>query len=64
MAQDVREAPGRCEKMNLKEDELAFYDALAENPTAKTILGDATLKAITHVLVESVRARTLPSTGN
>jgi type I restriction enzyme, R subunit len=55
MAQDIREAADRGEKMNLREDELAFYDALAENPKAETILGDATLKAIAHELVESVR---------
>jgi type I restriction enzyme R subunit len=58
MAQDIREAASRGEKMNLREDELAFYDALAENPTAETILGDATLKAIAHELVESVRRNT------
>ena len=58
MAQDIREAADRGVKMNLREDELAFYDALAENPTAETILGDATLKAIAHDLVESVRRNT------
>ena len=58
MAQDIKEAADRGEKMNLREDELAFYDALAENPTAETILGDATLKAIAHELVESVRRNT------
>ena len=58
MAQDIKEASDRGEKMNLREDELAFYDALAENPTAETILGDATLKAIAHELVESVRRNT------
>lgn len=58
MAQEMREAADRGEKMNLREDELAFYDALAENPTAETILGDATLKAIAHELVESVRRNT------
>lgn len=58
MAQEMREAAQRGEKMDLREDELAFYDALAENPTAETILGDATLKAIAHELVESVRRNT------
>jgi type I restriction enzyme, R subunit len=58
MAQEMREAANRGEQMNLREDELAFYDALAENPTAETILGDATLKAIAHELVESVRRNT------
>ena len=55
MAREMREATDRGQKMNLREDELAFYDALAENPTAETILGDATLKMIAHELVERVR---------
>ena len=58
MAQDMREAAGRGEKLNMRDDEIAFYDALADNPTAETILGDATLKAIAHELVESVRRNT------
>jgi type I restriction enzyme R subunit len=58
MAQDIKETTARGEKMNLREDELAFYDALAENPRAETILGDSTLKAIAQELVESVRRNT------
>lgn len=58
MAQDIKDAANRGEQMNLREDELAFYDALAENPTAETVLGDKTLKAIAHDLVESVRRNT------
>ena len=44
--------------MNLRLDELAFYDALADNPTAEAVLGDQTLKHIAHELVESVRKNT------
>lgn len=44
--------------MNLRVDELAFYDALADNPTAESILGDQVLKQIAHELVESVRKNT------
>ncbi len=58
LAQDIKEADKRGEKLNLRIDELAFYDALAANPTAETILGDVTLKAIAHELVESVRKNT------
>lgn len=58
LAQDIREADKRGEQMNLRVDELAFYDALADNPTAETILGDVTLKQIAHELVESVRNNT------
>jgi len=58
LAKDIREADKRGEQMNLRVDELAFYDALADNPTAETILGDVTLKQIAHELVESVRSNT------
>jgi type I restriction enzyme R subunit len=58
LAKDIREADKRGEKLNLRQDELAFYDALADNPAAETILGDDTLKAIAHELVDSVRRNT------
>jgi len=58
LAQDIREADKRGEKLNLRQDELAFYDALADNPSAETILGDDILKAIAHELVDSVRRNT------
>jgi type I restriction enzyme R subunit len=58
LAQDIREADQRGERMNLAVDELAFYDALADNPTAESVLGDQTLKLIAHELVESVRRNT------
>jgi type I restriction enzyme, R subunit len=58
LAKKLRGEAERGKNLNLREDELAFYDALAENPTAETILGDATLKAIAHELVESVRRNT------
>jgi len=58
LAKDIRAADERGEKMNLRVDELAFYDALADNPTAESILGDVTLKQIAHELVENVRKNT------
>lgn len=58
LAQDIRAADKRGEKLNLRVDELAFYDALADNPKAETILGDDILKAIAHELVDSVRQNT------
>ncbi len=58
MAQEIREADKRGEKMNLRTDELAFYDALADNPTAEAVLGDDILKQIAHDLVDSVRRNT------
>ena len=58
LAKDIRAADQRGEKLNLRADELAFYDALADNPTAEDVLGDQTLKKIAHELVESVRSNT------
>ncbi|RPI98481.1 MAG: HsdR family type I site-specific deoxyribonuclease, partial [Chloroflexi bacterium] len=58
LAKEIRSADQRGEKLNLRPDELAFFDALAENPTAEAILGDQTLKQIAHELVESVRNNT------
>ncbi|MEI7848683.1 MAG: type I restriction endonuclease subunit R, partial [Chloroflexota bacterium] len=58
LAKDLRAADQRGEKLNLRVDELAFYDALADNPTAEAVLGDQTLKLIAHELVEKVRQNT------
>lgn len=58
LAKEIRAADQRGERLNLRPDELAFYDALADNPTAEAVLGDQTLKLIAHELVESVRNNT------
>lgn len=58
LAQQIREADKRGEELNLRTDELAFYDALADNPKAESVLGDQTLKMIAHELVDSVRRNT------
>lgn len=58
LAKEIREADKRGEALNLRPDELAFYDALADNPSAELVLGDQTLKLIAHELVESVRQNT------
>ena len=58
MAQDIRAADQRGEDLNLRTDELAFYDALADNPTAEAVLGDDVLKQIALELVVSVRKNT------
>lgn len=45
----------RGKDLGLNEDEIAFYDALADNESAKQVLGDDTLKTIARELVEMVR---------
>jgi type I restriction enzyme R subunit len=42
--------------LGLSEDELAFYDALASNGSAREVLGDKNLKELTIVLVDRVKA--------
>lgn len=55
LAKDIREADRRGEKLGLREDELAFYDALHVSEKAEDILGDETLRNIARELVESLR---------
>jgi type I restriction enzyme R subunit len=55
LAEEMREAEKRGEKLNLTEDEIAFYDALEVNDSAVKVLGDETLKGIARELVETVR---------
>ena len=38
-AKELRDEPKRAEELNLSEDELAFYDALAQSKSAIEILG-------------------------
>ena len=55
MARKFREAAERGERLGLNEDEVRFYDALAENESAVRELSDATLKKIAHELAENLR---------
>ncbi len=55
LARDMREANARGEKLNLSEEELAFYDALETNDSAVKVLGDETLRIIARELVATVR---------
>jgi type I restriction enzyme R subunit len=58
LAEEMREAQKRGEKLNLTEEEIAFYDALEVNDSAVQELGDDALKAIARELVETVRKNT------
>jgi type I restriction enzyme R subunit len=55
MAKKFKEAIGRGEELGLNGDELAFYDALANNEEAVREMGDEILKKIAHELAESLR---------
>jgi len=55
MAKKFREAAGRGDVLGLSEDEIRFYDALADNESAVRELSDETLKKIAHELTENLR---------
>lgn len=55
MAKQFQEAAARGDRLGLQTDELAFYDALADNESAVRELGDDTLRKIAVELTESLR---------
>ena len=56
MAKEIREADKRGESLELSEDELAFYDAVADNESAREMLGNQILKELACVLVERIKS--------
>jgi type I restriction enzyme R subunit len=55
MAKKFRAAASRGDELGLTEDEVRFYDALANNESAVRELTDETLKKIAHELTENLR---------
>jgi type I restriction enzyme R subunit len=55
LAKEMREASRRGEHLKLSDDELAFYDALADNESATEVLGDEILRDIARELVDKIR---------
>ena len=51
MAKDLRASIARGAESNLTPEEVAFYDALAENDSAATAMGDEKLRVIAHELL-------------
>ena len=58
LAREVRTAAERGEKLKMTEEEIAFYDALANNESAVKAMGDDKLKVIAAELVTKVRQST------
>jgi len=58
MAKDFQKEIEKEKELGLNPDELAFYDALANNESATRELGDETLKKIAHELTEKLRKST------
>jgi len=55
LARDIREARGRGDEEGLTADEIAFYDALAQNESAVDVMGNDSLKIIAHELLEGLK---------
>jgi len=55
LAKEMRAAKDRGVQLGLREDELAFYDALETNDSAVAILGDEVLRKIALELHRSIR---------
>jgi len=55
LAQEIRSARERGEESGLSEDEIAFYYALADNKSARDLMGEPALRVIAHELVQDIR---------
>ena len=55
VAHKIKAAADRGDALNLTEDEVCFYDALIQNNSAESLMGDDKLKAIAAELVNKVR---------
>jgi len=55
LAKEVSEAKRRGEATGLSQDELAFYDALADNESARTLMADDILRQIARELTTAIR---------
>ncbi|MCK5683331.1 type I restriction endonuclease subunit R, partial [bacterium] len=58
LAKEFKEATFRGDNLGLNSDEIAFYDALAENESAVRKLGDEILKKIAQEIAEKLRKST------
>jgi type I restriction enzyme R subunit len=56
LAKEVRAARRRGEDEGLSQDEIAFYDALAESESAVEAMGNDSLKVIAHELLVSLKS--------
>ena len=56
LAKDIRAAQQRGEEQGLTNDEIAFYDALAQNQNARDVMGDQQLRVIAHELLKRVKS--------
>ena len=56
LAKDIRAAHQRGEEEGLSQEEIAFYDALAQNESAVEVMGNDQLRVIAHELLSSLKS--------
>lgn len=56
LAKEMRASTKRGDELGLSDDELAFYDALADNRSAVDLLGNDTLRVLAQEIAKRVRA--------
>lgn len=56
LAREIRASRQRGEEQGLSPEEIAFYDALAENESAIEVMGDQNLRVIAHELLTSIKS--------
>ena len=56
LAKDIRAAHQRGEEEGLSQEEISFYDALAQNESAVEVMGNDQLRVIAHELLESLKS--------
>jgi len=56
LAKDISAANARTTELGLNSEELAFYDALAENGSAKALMAHEQLRLLAKLLVQSIRS--------
>lgn len=55
LAKDIRAARQRGEETGLSDEEIAFYDALADNESARDLMGEPALRVIAHELMQTIK---------
>ena len=59
LARDIRAAHQRGAEEGLSEEEISFYDALAQNESAVEVMGNDQLRVIAHELLRSLKSNAL-----
>lgn len=56
LAKELSAAKSRGEELALSEEELAFYDALAENGSARDLMAHDALRTLAQILTATIRS--------